>query len=54
MPALRELLARHPGLADSGPEELQAHLRRYLPLRPELFEVEAAMEALCVDGRVVA
>lgn len=54
LPALRELLSRHSNLADSGPEGLQLALRGYLPGRPDIYEVEAALEALCVEGQVVA
>ncbi len=54
LPALRELLSRHPDLAESGPEELQLRLRGYLPRRPEVCEIEVAMEALRVEGQVLA
>ena len=54
LPALRELLSQYPHLADAGPDEIRAHLHRYIPRSPEIFEVEAALEALLVEGRRVA
>ncbi len=54
LPALRELLSQHPHLADSGPEELQMRLRGYLPHSPDIFEVEAALDALRVEEQVLA
>jgi len=54
LPALRELLSRHPNLADSDAEELRGALCSYLPRQPEVFEVETAMEALRVEGRMMA
>jgi hypothetical protein len=54
LPALRELFSQHPNLANCGPEELRELLGRYLPWRPGIFEIEAALEALRVEGQVVA
>ena len=54
-PALRELLAQHPILTQVGCEALSRALfvLHYLPYRPEPFEVEAAREALLVEGEVL-
>ena len=51
---LRELLARHPALTYCGPEELAQQLREsgYLRRQPEVHEVEAALEALRIEGEV--
>jgi hypothetical protein len=56
LPALRELLSQHPGMTRSGLESLSRALYvfRFLPYQPETFEVEAALEALCVEGEVAA
>jgi hypothetical protein len=56
LPALRELLSQHPAVTHKSPETLARLLRRlaYLPYQPETFEVEAALEALRVDGEVAA
>lgn len=54
LPALRELLSRYPDLAYSTPEELQLRLHNYLSWRPEVCEIEVAMEALRVEGQVLA
>ena len=49
--ALREFLARHREAAAYGPETLAELFFefRYLPQRPEVFEVEVALEALRDD-----
>lgn len=54
--ALRELFSRHPGAMRSGSEALSRmmHLLRFLPYRPEVCEVEAALEALQVEGELAA
>jgi hypothetical protein len=54
LPALRELLSNHPTKTTCGPEELRDSLSRYLPRRPEVFEVELAMDALRIEGRMVS
>ena len=54
LPALRELLCQNPSLGNSGPEELRYQLCRYLPQRPGFFEVEMALEALRIEGQVLA
>ena len=53
--ALRELLAQHPATR-RGPETLARLLwvLRYLPYRPSVFEIEAALEALTVEDGVLA
>ena len=55
-PALRELFSQHPAMMQSGCETLGRALfvLRFLPRRPESFEVEAALEALLVEDEVLA
>ena len=52
--ALRELFSQHPVMTQSGCEALNQALfeLHYLPSRPETFQVEAALEALLVEGEV--
>jgi hypothetical protein len=54
-PALRELFSQHPVMVYSGPETLgrTLHMLHFLPCRPETSEVEAALEALQVEGEVL-
>jgi hypothetical protein len=56
LPALRELFSQYPDSIRSGPEtlSLMLNMMRFLPYRPEVFEVEAALEALCVEGELAA
>jgi hypothetical protein len=56
LPALRELFSQHPTATRSGPETLARLLwvLRYLPYRPLVFEVEAALEVLSIEGEVLA
>jgi len=56
LPALRELFSQHPGAMRSGPEALSRMLYvfRLLPYRPEVCEVEAALEALCTEEELAA
>jgi hypothetical protein len=53
--ALRELFSQHPVMTQSGCEALgrALYMLRFLPRRPEPFEVEAALEALMVEGEVL-
>lgn len=53
---LRELFSQHPQAMRSGPETLgrMLHVLRFLPYRPEVWEVEAALEALQVEGALAA
>jgi hypothetical protein len=53
--ALRSMLSQYPQAATAGPETLaELHYeRRFLPYRPETFEVEAALEALTIEGEVL-
>jgi hypothetical protein len=55
LPALRELFGQHPTMTQSGPESLSRALYvfRFPPHRPPTFEVEAALEALRIEGEVV-
>jgi hypothetical protein len=54
-PALRELFSQHPDMMQSGCETLSRalHVLRFLACRPEPFEVEAAREALLVEGELL-
>ncbi len=56
LPALRDLLSHHPAAASSSPEKLarRLYVLRYLPFRPEVCEVAAALEALCIEGEILA
>jgi hypothetical protein len=56
LPTLRELFSQHPEAAKSGPETLSRLLYelRFLPCRPEIHEVEAALEALALEGEIAA
>jgi hypothetical protein len=55
LPALRELFSQHPAMIQSGCDTLSRGLfvLRYLPSRPETFQVEAALEALLVEGEIL-
>jgi hypothetical protein len=54
--ALRDLFSHHPKTTVAGPEMLAELLYEYrsLSIRPENCEVEAALEALRVEGEVLA
>ena len=54
--ALRDLFSHHPETTVAGPEMLAELLYEYrlLSIRPENCEVEAALEALRVEGEVLA
>lgn len=56
VPALRELFSQRPATTSAGPEMLayMLYMLRYTNLRPCLFEVEAALEALRVGEEVAA
>jgi hypothetical protein len=56
LPALRELLSQHPGMTQSGLESLSRALYvfRLLPYCPNTSEVEAALDALRVEGKIAA
>ena len=47
---VRHALSLHPGLLDAPPEQLASVLN----LKPAVFEIEAALEALAVEGEVAA
>ena len=53
-PVLRELFSQHPVMTQSGSEALNQALLElhYLPSRPETFQVEAALEALLLEGEI--
>ncbi len=54
--ALRELFSQHPAAVSCGPETLarMLYVLCYLNRRPAAFEVEAALEALQVEGGLAA
>jgi hypothetical protein len=56
LPVLRELFSQHPALTRSGAETLSRALfmLRFLPYRPDVSAVEAALEALEVEGEVLS
>ena len=56
LPAIRQFLSQYPAMTGSGCEALSRALfvLRFLPRRPESFEVEAALEALLVEDEVLA
>lgn len=56
VPALRGLFSAAPSAMKSGPETLAKMLLvfGFLPYRPHVFAVEAAVEALLLDGEVAA
>jgi len=53
--ALRSLVSEYPQAATVGPETLSELLyeRRFLSRQPEVFGVEAALEALRIEGEVL-
>lgn len=56
LPALRELFSQHPAAVSSGPEMLarMVYVLRFLPCRPGVCEVEAALETLTLEGEIAA
>jgi hypothetical protein len=56
LPALRELFSQHPAMKQAGCEDLSGALfvLRIVDRRPTPFEVEATLEALIVEGEVLA
>lgn len=56
LPALRELCSLHPAARTCGPETLARMLfvLCYLPYSPDVFAVEAALEALSLEGELAA
>jgi hypothetical protein len=56
LPALRELFSQYPAMTQSAPETLSRALSvfGFLPYQPETFEVEAALEALRIEGGIAA
>lgn len=56
VPALRGLFSQHPGAMRSSPEVIgrMLYVLCFLSYRPALFEVEAALEALRIDGELAA
>lgn len=56
LPALRELFSQHPAAVSSGPEALVRllYVLGFLSFRPGVCEVEAALEALTLEGEIAA
>ncbi len=56
LPTVRALLSRHPEATVSGAEELAVLLRaeRLVSRCAEVHEIEAVLEALVIEGEVVA
>jgi hypothetical protein len=56
LPALRELFSQRPETIRSGPESLSRmlYVLCYLNSQPDIFEVEAALEVLRLEGAVAA
>ena len=56
LPTLRELFSQHPEATKSGPETLSRllYMLRFLSYQPEIHEVEAALEALVLEGEIAA
>jgi hypothetical protein len=56
LPALRDMLSQSPEMMCSGSETLSERLYtpRYLPFPPDEADVEAAREALLVEGELLA
>lgn len=56
LPAVRDLLNQYPPVVNCGPETLARRLfvLCYLDRLPSVFEVEAALGALMVEGEAVA
>jgi hypothetical protein len=52
--ALRDLFSHYPAAAQECPEKVADLLWTYLPSRPPESQVEAALEALTVEGEVFA
>ena len=56
LPAVRELFSAHPLAARCSPEQVAALMwvLRFVPERPEAFEVGAALEALNIERGLAA
>lgn len=54
--AVRVVCSKHPQAASFGPEEIAAVLYglRGSPRPPEVFEIEAALEALRIEGEILS
>ena len=51
---IRDLLSRHPALQYAGPEKAGRALRALRGVRADVCAVEAVLEALRVEGEVLA
>ncbi len=54
LPAVRDLLQEHPFLARRRPETVRHALRGLRGIEADVFAVEAALDALRVEGEVLA
>lgn len=54
LPAVRGLLGEYPCLAHRSPETVRQGLRTLRGVEAEAFAVEAALEALEIEGEVLA
>jgi hypothetical protein len=53
LPELRDLLTEYPWLTRRGPEAVRHALRRLRTIEADVFAVEAALEALEIEGEVL-
>ncbi len=53
LPAVRDLLQEHPFLARRRPETVRHALRALRGIKTDVFKVEAALEALTIEGEVL-
>jgi hypothetical protein len=53
-PEVRDLLAEHPPLALRGPEAVARSLRALRGVEADAFDVAVVLEALSVEGEVLA
>lgn len=54
LPAVRDLLQEYPFLVWRRPEAMRHALRALWGIKTDVFAVEAALEALTVEGEVLA
>lgn len=54
LPELRDLFHEHPFLAHRGPEAVRRALRALRGVEVDVFAVEGVLEALRVEGEVLA
>jgi hypothetical protein len=54
LPEIRDLFSRHPALQYAGPEKAGRALRALRGVRADVCALEAVLEALRVEGEVLA